>query len=214
MGRGLFFSFDGIDGTGKSTQIDLFSRWLVDSGCDVVKCRDPGTTPLGETLRDIVLRSEQPIGARSETMIYMAARAQLVEEIIEPALAAEQTVVSDRYLLANVVYQAYGLDLAPEDVWRLGEFATRGRYPDATFVLDLDVATASQRVGKDVDRMEQRDTEYHRRVRNGFIKEAEQDSSVHLIDASLSIDQVHDQVRALAGPLLGLESVRRGASHD
>src|SRR5262245_11926005 len=101
----MFFSFDGIDGVGKSTQLRLFCEWLTAQGRDPVVCRDPGSTPLGEEIRKILLASHDstPIGPRSEMLLYMAARAQLVDEVIRPALAAGRIVVSDRYLLANVV---------------------------------------------------------------------------------------------------------------
>src|SRR4051812_46481440 len=99
-----FFSFDGIDGAGKSTQVRLFDEALRARGLTTVVCRDPGSTPLGERVRDVLLTSDaaMPIGRRSEMLLYMAARAQLVEEVIRPALAAGQTVIADRYLLANV----------------------------------------------------------------------------------------------------------------
>src|ERR1700681_2000294 len=111
----MFYSFDGIDGTGKTTQLSLFCDWLEVRGCDVVACRDPGGTPLGEPIREVLLHSDEktPIARRSEMLLYMAARAQLVDEIIRLALAAGKTVVSDRYVLANVVYQGYagGLEI-------------------------------------------------------------------------------------------------------
>jgi dTMP kinase len=105
----MFFSFDGIDGVGKSTQLRLFCEWLADQGLAPVVCRDPGSTPLGEQIRRVLLESKEstPIGPRSEMLLYMAARAQLVDEVIRPALEAGRTVVSDRFLLANIVYQGY-----------------------------------------------------------------------------------------------------------
>ena len=204
---GLFFTFDGIDGTGKSTQLQRFGDWLAELGHDVVACRDPGSTRLGEALREIVLRGEMPIDARSETLIYMAARAQLVEEIIRPAMLAGKTVVSDRFLLANVVYQAYGLSLDPDDVWSLGEFATGGLHPTKTFLLDMDVETAGQRIDANADRLEQRDVEYHIRVREGFLTEAARNpQQICVIDANQSIDDVHQAIRAAADDFLVQES--------
>ena len=208
MAEGLFFSFDGIDGAGKSTQLDLFCRWLESSGHQVVRCRDPGSTRLGEGLRQIVLRGEMPIDARSETLIYMAARAQLVAEIIAPALSDGKTVVSDRYLLANVVYQAYGLDLCPQEIWGLGKFTTQGIYPDLTFVLDMDVRLAAERIGVDADRLETRNADYHQRVRDGFLAEAKLHPSViRVIAADQPIDGVQQSIRNAAATVL---SERRG----
>src|SRR5687767_13931168 len=104
----MFFSFDGVDGAGKSTQINLFCEGLRQQGREVVACRDPGGTALGERLRAILLDHHAvPIHRRSEMLLYMASRAQLVEEVIRPALEAGKVVVSDRYLLANVVYQGH-----------------------------------------------------------------------------------------------------------
>ena len=204
---GLFFTFDGIDGTGKSTQLQRFGEWLGELGHDVVACRDPGSTRLGEALRAIVLRGEMPIDARSETLIYMAARAQLVEEIIRPAMLDGKTVVSDRFLLANVVYQAYGLSLDPDDVWGLGEFTTAGLHPTKTFLLDLDIETAASRIDANADRLEQRDAEYHTRVRQGFLSEAARNPQrICVIDANQSIDDVHQAIRAAAIDCLVQES--------
>src|SRR5262245_29446614 len=103
LGTHMFFSFDGIDGVGKTTQMQLFCQWLAERGEEVVSCRDPGSTPLGERVREILLASgeETPISPRSEMLLYMAARAQLVDQVIHPALQAGKTVVSDRFLLAN-----------------------------------------------------------------------------------------------------------------
>src|SRR5262245_31749260 len=126
----MFFSFDGVDGTGKSTQIQLLADALSKMGRDVVTCRDPGSTPLGERLREILLeRHEIAIHRRAEMLLYMTARSQLVEEIICPALSAGQIVLSDRYLLANVVYQGHAGGLDPDEIWRVGQIATSGIMP-------------------------------------------------------------------------------------
>ena len=201
----MFFSFDGIDGVGKSTQLRLLCEWLGSQGIDVVVCRDPGSTPLGEEVRRILLAShdETPIGPRSEMLLYMAARAQLVDEVIRPALSAGRTVVSDRYLLANVVYQGYGggLDLAV--VRQVGAAAVDGVTPDCTFLLDMDPAAALARVGRQLDRVESRGDEYRQRLRAGFLAEAEMMcSAVHVIDAARSVDVVQDDLRRIASEVL------------
>ncbi len=203
----LFFSFDGIDGTGKSTQLDLFCDWLRELGHDVVTCRDPGTTPLGEALREIVLRGTMSIAVRSEVLMYMAARAQLVDEVLHPALQCGKTVVSDRYLLASVAYQAYGLGLKAEDIWSLGRFATDDVYPTLTFLLDISVELAADRLSSDPDRLEQRDQGYHERVRAGFLSEARnraesQSGRIAVIDANRSIDEIQKDIRQAASPFL------------
>ena len=126
----MFLSIDGIDGTGKSTQMRLLVDWLKETGRDVVECRDPGTTGVGEAVRDVLLnRHEFEISRRSEMLLYMAARAQLVDEVIRPAIEAGKTVVSDRFLLANVVYQGHAGGLDIEMIWDVCHVATVGVNP-------------------------------------------------------------------------------------
>jgi dTMP kinase len=200
----MFFSFDGVDGAGKSTQVALFVEWLCQQGRDVVACRDPGSTPLGEAVRGILLdRHDLHIHRRSEMFLYMAARAQLVEEVIRPALSAGKTVVSDRYLLANVVYQAYagGLDVA--EVKRVGETAVAGIMPDVTFVLDIEPDAAAARLNRSLDRMESQGIEYLRRVRSGFLEEARlRLDRVFVIDASRSVEAVQGEIREISRRVL------------
>src|SRR5207247_4237244 len=137
--------FDGIDGVGKSTQARLFAAWLRERKHEVVECRDPGSTSVGEKVRGMLLDTRATIALRAEALLYMAARAQMVEEIIRPSLQAGQIVVSDRYLLSNVVYQGHAGGLDVEILWRLGEIATAGVRPDLTFVLDLELTAADAR---------------------------------------------------------------------
>src|SRR6188474_760698 len=157
----MFFSFDGVDGVGKSTQIRLLAEELRRQGRTVVTCRDPGSTALGERLRDILLNHHgTPIHRRSEMLLYMAARAQLVEEVIRPALDGGKTVISDRYLLANVVYQAHGGGLSADDVWRVGEVTVAGVMPRLVFLLDMPAERAAQRIQRQPDRMEAQGLDY------------------------------------------------------
>jgi dTMP kinase len=191
-----FFSFDGLDGVGKSTQINLLRDWLVEQGHDVLLCRDPGSTPLGERLREIVLHSgeETPICQRSEMLLYMAARAQLVDEVIRPALAAGKTVVSDRFLLANVVYQGHAGGLEVDSLWQVGSVATGGLSPDLTFLLDMAPSASHTRLQRPLDRIEKRGEEFRERLRRGFLDEAAQDPRIVVIDAARSVEEVHAEV--------------------
>jgi dTMP kinase len=194
----MFFSFDGIDGVGKSTQMRLLVEWLEAEGHRVVTCRDPGSTPLGESLRELLLHSgeDRPIGPRAEMLMYMAARAQLVDEVIRPALAGGAVVVSDRYLMANLVYQAHAGGLPREAVAAVGAVATDGVMPDRVFLLDLDPEAADQRRDREPDRMESRGAEYRRRLRAGFLDEAKLDPQrVTVIDATQSIEAIHAAIR-------------------
>ena len=196
----MFFSIDGGDGTGKSTQIDLFCQWLRQEGHEVVACRDPGSTPLGEAIRELLLhRHDLAIDRRSEMLLYMAARAQLVTELIRPALQAGKTVVADRYLLANVVYQGYGGGLDVPTLWEVGRVATGGLLPDLTIVLDLPADVAATRINRDPDRMEMQGLEFHARVREGFLAEAQrQPERIVVVDASRPIAEVQADVRIAA----------------
>ena len=193
----MFFSIDGVDGVGKTTQMTLFCQWLREQGRDVVTCRDPGSTELGEALREIVLqRHSLTIHRRSEMLIYMAARAQLVEQVIRPALEAGQTVVSDRFLLANVVYQGYAGGLDVEQVWQVGRIATADVAPDLTFVLDMDLQEASRRLDRELDRMERQGAEFRQRLRDGYLAEARrQHVRIEVVDAGQDVDAVQAAIR-------------------
>jgi dTMP kinase len=192
----MFFSFDGVDGTGKSTQIRLLADALRERGRQVVTCRDPGGTALGEQLRNILLgHHDTRIHRRAEMLLYMASRAQLVEEVIRPALAAGKIVISDRYLLANVAYQAHAGGLDPADVWRVGEVATGGLMPRLTFLLDMPAEAATGRIKREHDRMESQGLGYLERVRQGFLTEGKrQGDNVAVINAERPIDDVHADV--------------------
>ena len=196
----MFLSIDGGDGTGKTTQVARFSEWLRARGDDVVACRDPGSTPLGEAVRELLLRRHDlRIDRASEMLLYMAARAQLVEEVIRPALEAGKTVVSDRYLLANVIYQGYGGGLDVATLWSVGAVATGGLMPDLTVVLDVPAEAAAARLQGELDRMEQQGDAFHARVREGFLQEAARHPGrIVVVDASRSIEEVQAAIRQAA----------------
>ncbi len=195
----MFFSIDGGDGTGKSTQIERFCRWLESEGREVVTCRDPGSTPLGEAIRELLLnRHDLSIHRRSEMLLYMAARAQLVEEVIRPALKAGKTVVSDRYLLANVVYQGHAGGLDVDTLWQVGHTAIDHLAPDLTIVLDLPSEAAAARLSGELDRMEKQGAAFHSRVRQGFLEEASRQAHIAVVDASRSIEEVAGEIQAAA----------------
>lgn len=195
----MFFSFDGIDGAGKSTQMTQFVDWLSDAGHDVITCRDPGSTDMGEAVRAILLQAKYRIDFRAEMLLYMACRAQLVQEVIRPALESGQTVVSDRFILANVVYQGSAGTVDPDDIWHVGEIATEQLLPDMTFVLDIAPEIAAERVGDRQDRLESRGLEYFTRVREGFLKQAMRYPEQHMIvDATQTIEEMQTAIRQAA----------------
>ncbi|MBI2825900.1 MAG: dTMP kinase [Planctomycetia bacterium] len=200
----MFISLDGIDGVGKSTQVALVVEWLRAAGRDVVACRDPGSTKLGEAIRAILLETRgTAIDRTAEMLLYMAARAQLVAEIIRPALAAGKTVVSDRYLLANVVYQGHAGGLAVDELWRIGRAATGGLAPEVTVVLDMPPEAADTRLSRPLDRMERQGGEFRRRLRQGFLAEAaRQPDRIVVVDAARPIDDVQADIRRAIEPFL------------
>ena len=198
-----FIVLDGIDGTGKSTQSRMLVDWLHDRGIAAIRTSDPGSTPVGDKLRAILLDANSEISLRAEAMLFMASRAELVEKIIRPTLANGIVVISDRFTLANVVYQGHAGGLDAEDLWRIGHFVTCGVEPDITYVLDLPVEQAEVRRGRAADRMEARDYAFRERVREGFLYEARlQPEKIQIFDASGSVDALQQRLRERVAGLL------------
>ena len=203
---GLFLSLDGIDGTGKSTQLGLLADRLRKLGHTVTTCTDPGGTDLGARLREILLYGRQTqMSMRAESLMFMASRAELVERVIRPALARGEVVISDRFLLANVVYQGHAGGLDPSDLWTVGRFSTGGLEPDLTLVLDLPVEVArTRRKATATDRVESRGDWYFQRVRDGFLFEVQNwPDTMRVLDASGTAEQVHEAVFAQVRDFLG-----------
>jgi dTMP kinase len=200
----MFFSFDGIDGSGKSTQLQMFCDWLTAQGRTVVSCRDPGGTPLGEAIRSLLLeRNQLHINRMAEMLMYMASRSQLVEQVIQPALAEGKVVVSDRFLLANVVYQGHAGGLEVPRIWEIGQYITHIVEPNLTFLLDIPSTTAHGRIQRELDRMEQQGDDFRQRLRTGFLAEAaRRPDRIVVIDANRPIDQVQADIRQAAQRLL------------
>ena len=167
---GRFIVFEGPDGGGKTTQVARTLDWLEATGREVVACRDPGGTSLGDHLRPLLKeRSAITIGMTAEMLLFMASRAQLIEEVVRPALDRGAIVVGDRYLLSNVVYQGIAGGLNVADLWNVGRAATAGLLPDLTLVMDVPVAVALDRIGPGRDRIEDRGVAYRDQVRQGFL---------------------------------------------
>jgi dTMP kinase len=195
---GLFLSLDGIDGTGKSTQIRLLADWLRASGRIVTTCNDPGGTPIGDALRALVLDHRKEISLPCEALVFMASRAELVTRIIRPSLDRGEIVLSDRFLLANVVYQGYGGGLNVEELWRAGRLSTGGLEPNLSLVLDMPIAVAAERrAAQQPDRLERRDAAYHERVRQGFLTESRRrPDKIEVVNAAQSVDAVQQAIRS------------------
>lgn len=192
----MFLSLDGIDGTGKSTQCQLLADWLRHRGHNVVSCIDPGGTPLGQELRSLLLSGRHELAPACEALLFMASRAQLVASVIRPALDAGRVVLSDRYLLATVVYQGHAGKVDPAMLWEVGNLATGGLMPDLTLVLDLPLEAARVRRGRPADKIEGRPDEYQERVRAGFLLEAQRlPESIRVIDSSGTVEEVQTRLR-------------------
>jgi dTMP kinase len=193
--RGPFLSLDGLDGTGKSTQCRLLAKWLRGQGYTVSECADPGGTPVGDVLRDLLLGRRHEMALPCEMLLFMASRAQLTADVIRPALESGHAVVADRFLLANVVYQGHAGGLEPDQLWKIGAVATDGLLPDLTLVLDLPLEKAVARRARPDDRIESRGDDYQKRVREGFLAEARRSpEAIRIIDANQSADAVHQQI--------------------
>jgi dTMP kinase len=214
MAQGLFISLDGVDGSGKSTQCRLLSDWLRSRGLAVTACHDPGGTEIGDVLRRLLLEHRGHMTLECEALLFMASRAQLVSEVIRPALARGDIVVADRFLLANVVYQGYAGGLDVQQLYTVGALATGGLFPDAVFVLDLPVETALERRDRPSDRIESRERGFHERVAAGFRTEVVRHPEIRLIDADRPVEAVQEAIRReverLLQPLTPCPSPPRG----
>jgi dTMP kinase len=195
MVRPLFLSLDGLDGTGKTTHCRLLADWLRARGHAVTACADPGGTPMGETIRALLLDRRREMTVACEALLFMACRAELTAEVIRPALDAGRAVVCDRFLLANVAYQGYAGGLEPDLLWAIGRLATGGLEPDLTLILDLPVEAAKSRRQGSGDRFESRDAAYQARVREGFLAEARRrPDRLRVVDAAQPIPVVQQRI--------------------
>jgi dTMP kinase len=167
------------------------------NGIPAIGCADPGGTLVGDELRRILLNSRAEMSSRAEALLFMASRAELVDKVIRPNLEAGRVVVCDRFVAANVVYQGHAGGLSAEELWSIGKFSTGGLLPDLTLILDLPVAQATIRRGRDPDRLESRGLDYLERVRQGFLAEAKKGSNrFQVFDASPDVQALHSQIRA------------------
>lgn len=192
-----FIALDGIDGSGKSSQIGPLVEWLQSRGCRVTTCRDPGSTPAGDAIRAILLdRHDLHLASTAEMFLYMAARAQLVQEVIRPALDRGEWVVADRYLLANIVYQGYAGGLDPQVIRDVGAVATGGLMPELIVLLDVDLAVSAARLDRPLDKLENRGDGFRQKLREGYVAEAgRQPDLIRVIAADASVDDVAARIR-------------------
>jgi dTMP kinase len=200
---GRLIAFEGVEGAGKSTQLDLLCRALEGRGREVVVTREPGGTPAGEWVRGLLLDPEVELHPRTEALLFAAARAELVQEVIRPALERGVVVLCDRYLDSSLAYQggARGLGVGP--VTEVNRFATGGVVPDLVVLLDLDPAAGLARRAGDRDRIEAQGLEFHRRVRSAFRDLAAADPARFcVVDAALPAGEVAVRIEAAVQSLL------------
>jgi dTMP kinase len=204
--RGLFITFEGGDGVGKSTQMNLLSAYLESRGHAVTVTREPGGTPLGAQIRELVLHSRDHIAPRAEALLYAADRAQNVETIVRPALERGDIVLQDRYFDSSVAYQGSGRVLGADEIKRISLWAAGDLVPDLTILLDLDESVAAARLvaqDKPFDRFESEKAEFHLKVRTAFLGlAADEPDRFLVIDASQPIDVISEAIVTRLSPLL------------
>jgi dTMP kinase len=192
---GRFIVFDGVDGSGKSTQFARFADWCRGQGLDLCAVREPGGTAIGEQIRRILLDPASAMSLRCEMLLYMASRAQLVEEVITPALRRGALVLADRFVSSTLAYQGAAGGLGRDLILQVAAVAVGDCWPDAVVVFDVAEGTAAGRMASVRDRIESRGEEYQRRVRQGYLEQAAADPARYLvIDASPDPDAVFGEL--------------------
>lgn len=195
---GKFIVLDGGEGCGKSTQAQLLQAVLEQRGVKTLSVRDPGATHIGEQIRDILLNPEQAaMSMRCEMLLYMAARAQLMTEVILPALAGGACVICDRFVSSTLAYQIGGEGLSGDEIKRVAEVAIQGRWPDRTLILDMPLEQSHRRLARPKDRIELRPMEYHEQVRRNYLEQAAAEPARYrVIAAGRETSLVHADVLA------------------
>jgi dTMP kinase len=204
---GLFISFEGIDGVGKSTQLDLLVQFLNEQGRTVCRTLEPGGTDLGREIRELLLHRKGEVAPRAEALLFAADRAHHVATVVRPALERGEVVVTDRYLDSSVAYQGSGRDLGFNQVRELSLFAVDGLLPHLTVLLDLDAAKAAARrskTGSEPDRLERAKIEFFESARQAYLKMAADEPERFLVlDAEQSVETMQTKIRERVQGLLG-----------
>jgi dTMP kinase len=193
----VFITFEGIDGVGKSTQLDLLQQWLEGRGREVIRTLEPGGTELGQEIRHLLLHRKGDVAARAEALLYAADRAHHVATKIRPALADGKVVLSDRYFDSSVAYQGAARELDVDEVRNISLWAVDNLIPDLTVLLDLDAEAAIQRrnkTGTEPDRLEREKVDFFVRARAQYLELAKEPRFL-VVDATLSIDEIQQQIR-------------------
>ena len=202
MKQGLFITFEGADGCGKTTQIELIDKYLLSKGFETLLTREPGAKGLGTKLREILLHYDGEVSPNCESFLFLADRAQHIDCIIKPALKEGKIILCDRHTDSTVAYQGYGRGVNIEEIQKLNNMATSGLKPDLTIVFDVDIETSMSRVGKNKDRMESSGIDFFNKVRQGYLEIAKKEPQrVKVIDSSDTIENIHKKVVELVEKL-------------
>ncbi len=194
MKRGLLITFEGVEGSGKTTQAELLANWCDKMGIPYLLVREPGGTPISEKIREILLSKENKIHPRCEVLLFLAARSQLVYERILNAIKEEKLVIADRFSDSTFAYQVYARGLPQRLISIINRFASAGLKPDLTFLVDIDITKGRER-GKFSDRMETQTEFYHQRVREGYLKLAHRAKKrIKLLDGEKSVEELQGEV--------------------
>lgn len=202
--QGVLISFEGVDGSGKSTQARMLYDYLKERNYDVLFIREPGGTAVSEAIRDILLdNAHKKMSARAEMLLFLAARAELVDEVIAPALKQGRIVITDRFSDSTLAYQVDGRKLPRRVVTATNEFAAAKVKPGLTFIVDLGIARAHSRLKEKKDRMESSAQEFHMRVRRGFLKIAQAEPRrVKVVDGKKTPDAIFQEILAMSQAFL------------
>ncbi len=201
--KGLFISFEGIDGCGKTTQLELLNKYLKEKNYETIVTFEPGDCEIGKNLRQILLFHKGFVSDIAEMFLYLADRAQHIEEIVNKNVNEGKIVLCDRCIDSTVAYQGYGREKNIEQINLLNEIATKGKKPDLTFIFDVDIETAQLRVGKNKDRMEKEGSEFHRKVREGYLQLAKKyPERIKVINANQSIEKVFEDLKKIIDEIL------------
>ena len=195
---GKFITFEGADGSGKTTQIETIKEYLEKQGHECLLTREPGGSDLGNKIREILLHYDGEVDSLAELLLYMADRAQHVKKVIIPALKEGKIVLCDRYTDSSVSYQGYARGLDIERIIELNKIATDGLEPDLTIVFDVETEVAMKRVGDVKDRLEQEGVGFHKKLRYGYLELAKRfPERIKVVNSNLSITEVFEQVKAI-----------------
>ena len=203
--KGLFITFEGADGCGKTTQLELLKLYLTGKNFDVLVTREPGSKGLGEKLRDILLNYDGEVSEQCESFLFLADRAQHIDKVIKPAINDGKIILCDRHTDSTVAYQGYGRGLNIDEINYLNNIATNGLKPDLTIVFDVDIDTSMKRVGQNKDRMENSGKEFFNRVRQGYLQIAKNEPQrVKVIDSTQTIEKIHTDVINLINKFINI----------